>query len=70
MDKLTLLVDVRILSDKIKQLEADKESIEKDRLAIATKYNNQMIKIKQLEAENKRLLQVIEEMHKEALEDT
>ena len=51
MDKLTLLVDVRILSDKIKQLEADKESIEKDRLAIATKYNNQMIKIKQLEAE-------------------
>jgi len=64
MDKLTLLVDVRILSDKIKQLEADKESIEKDRLAIATKYNNQMIKIKQLEAEIAVLNESISEYDK------
>ena len=41
-----------------------------DRIKPYTEVDRLHDKIKQLEAENKRLLQVIEEMHKEALEDT
>ena len=45
---------------KIKELEADKESIEKDRLAIATKYNNQMIENQRLREQYNDLIMSVE----------
>ena len=53
MDKLTLLVDVRILSDKIKQLEADSKIV--NRSLFAT-----LKEVDELKAKNQRLTEAIE----------
>ena len=53
------------LEQRIEQLEANKKSIEEDRLALAIKYNNQIKQIEQfkcsdLSGENKRLRAILQ----------
>ena len=64
MDKLTLLVDVRILSDKIKQLEADIEEYKSVIDSYKDKLDVSQCLYEDEKAENQRLRAEIEEFKK------